>query len=278
MYPKKIRNQKLIVAILLALTAMLTTISIATATLADINTNNGTNTEWASVPLFQTDSAGDVNTSCTGFDGRDDIIEVKVASGPASGPVDKIYFNVTLNSTLSAAVQLHQISAYLDCTPAGADNADANVLYRPFPDQLVLGNGVLPNPDVKLFANNGTDGERYNAPTTNNYTLEWGIDIDEFINWNVGSQGSLNCGKNSQPQIIIRTLKVLSGSGAYDCTYDETYFRGFNIPTLVKLANLEANPKPDNLVLKSISIISLASAISIGFIGFNVFRKNKKQN
>jgi hypothetical protein len=83
----------------------------------------------------------------------------------------------------------------------------------------------------------------------------------------------LNCTPSSLVRIKFSSVSVNSG-GLYLCTYDETGWRDFDIPTVVEMESIKAtnqNEKP----LLFISIAALLAAVVVGAIGFTLSRKIK---
>jgi hypothetical protein len=254
-------TQKIVWSFLLTIAVLLFTSSIAFASLYNINTDDNTWTDWSSVPLFLSDATGDVSGSCSGGTSKDDIVEVYVATGPIGSVPSHIYVRAKTAAENAISVQFHQISAYLDCPPTGQDTLDANVIYRPFGDQVALGNGITPNPDVRLYASPGTEGER---PDDALDTVEWTGSFADMASFT--APGALNCTPSSTAQIKITSFKVKS-TGTYDCTYDETTWRGFNIPTAVRLVSFNAARNNTLLVL---SISALLLSVVIGSVGLYI--------
>jgi hypothetical protein len=266
-------SRKLILIISVTLFALLLTVSVVSAALLNINTNDGTASDWSGVSLFQSDPVDDLNGSCTGGTDQDDIIETYVASGPAGTSPNNIYFLVKFKNTnpSASAIQYHQISAYMDCQDSGGnygqDNLDANVVYRPFADQTVLCNGVQ---DCKLYNTNDPNGQRATSGTSN-FTLEWlGVfnDMETFT-----TPGPLNCSDQEIARIKIIAFKS-NTQGFYSCTFDETGWRDFNSPTDVDIVSLNSsNPFEDPKFF--ISTVSLALALLIGSFALYISVKKK---
>ena len=266
----KIR-QRTVLAITIAAVAVLVTISTASATLLTINTNDLTLLDWGNQPIFHTDPPGDLNPDCAGGDGRDDIIETYVASGPTGTSPTIIYFLVKLaepNPGLGT-LQYHKISAYLDCDPQGMDDADANVIYSGFPDQVVLGNGALPNPSSLYgYTLPGPEGQRVTNDTTN-FAYEWQGGFIEMSKFTTPSP--LNCKPSNVARIKFTTVSV-DTSGELLCMYDDTGWREFDTPTTIEIVTISAANKNDSLLL-AISIIAIVLAIIIFSVGFSWSRK-----
>lgn len=263
-------KRKLLLGGTITLVAVLLTISVASATLVSINTNDNTAADWSGVPLFVSDSNGDLNTSCSGAASTDDIIETYVASGPSGGGSPSyIYFLVKFASTNVGFVpaQYHQVSAFMDCAPAGQDNLDANVIYRGYPDQVALCNGVSPNPDCFLYSSSGTEGQRP-LNGTSNYTLEWRGSFGDMATFT--APGPLNCTNNNIATIKFTSYRV-TNFGTYSCTYDETSTRAFNSPTAVDMVSMQASNQADDPFLV-ISLVAASAAILAGAVGYSLLQ------
>ena len=144
-YPK-ITHQKIAIGLTIAIVLTLLSVSGAMAVLFTIDTTNNNGTEWGAIQVFQTDASGDQNTSCSGADGRDDIIETKVASGPAGGPASWMYLRLKTAQANALAVQGHIATAYLDCNADGLgdDPNENSAIYRPTRDEVILCDGNEP--------------------------------------------------------------------------------------------------------------------------------------
>ena len=270
-YFNKIRFRS-VQAVTIAAILILLTISAASATLLTIDTNDNSAADWNSQPIFLFDPDGDLNTACAGGDARDDMIETYVVNGPSgsSERPTEIYFLVKFAETDTGleALQYHWLSAYMDCAPPGEDPMDANVIYRGYPDQVMIGNGTLPIPGiVYLYDSNGEEGQRVTNDTTS-YTMEWKgsyIIMSQFT-----QPGPLNCTPDRIARIKFTAFRVDS-TGNYLCTYDESGWREFNIPTAVEMVSIKTNNHIENTFL-IISIVTLLAAIVVAAIGFTLSR------
>lgn len=268
-------TRNLFLAIIISFVGVFITVSIASATLITINTDDATAADWSGATLFYSDPSGDLDANCTTGDNRDDIIEVYVASGPAgeNQPIS-IYFLVKFADTNpnNTSQGNHQVSAYLDCPDGGGsfgqDELDASVLYIPAVDETALCNGVLPNPSCTMYGESDTKGQNATSGTAN-YTLEWqGLyaDMAAFT-----APGALNCTNNNLARIKISSYK-LNPAGKYACTFDETVWRDFNSPTAVRLNSLEATNQQMNILI----IKSIAAIIATLLVSTLVFLKFKR--
>jgi hypothetical protein len=198
---------------------LLLTISTASATLITIDTNDNTILDWGSQPLFISDPSNDLDPTCEWGDARDDIIETYVASGLVglTGKPTYIYFLVKFAEPdpMMVSPHWHKISAYLDCLPVGEDPQDSNVIYSGYYDQVILGDGTLPNPNMgQNYDLNGPEGQRVENDTSN-YTFEWSGSLNDM--YIIRS----NCTPDSIARIKFTTVSV-DLNGFYMCTYDDT--------------------------------------------------------
>jgi hypothetical protein len=269
------KSQIFIIGITMVSVTALLSVSIVMAALFTINTNNNSASDWSGVPVFQTDPSGDLNAACTGGDGTVDIIETYVASGPeGSDPVEWIYFRIRTASANAVSTENHIVSAYLDCPPFGEDIKDLNVMYFGYDDVIVFADGLLPNPDQAGSYGNPPrpEGER---PADALDTVEWSVDYATFSgNPSYGNPRDPNCTPDSEAQIKFSTVKVTS-QNQYVCTFDETTYSGFNLPTVVKINNFSTNSGLSGQGYLLISVIFLMTAIIICVMGFLYVRRKK---
>ncbi|MEA3439871.1 MAG: hypothetical protein U9R58_06280 [Chloroflexota bacterium] len=270
--------RKASISLIFALALGFLTVSFALAVLYNIDTDNNSGSDWDPVGIFQTDDPGDVKISCTGGDGRDDIIETYVASGPVgTSPPTHIYFRVKTVFTDAVSVELHQVAAYIDCPPVGEDDNDVTVMYRaqPAADQVVLGDGHTPQPDRLIFYDpNGPEGERPDDATN---TVEWGLPIADFQELDtVNDPPEINCVSSSEARIKFTTYKVHPFVGTYDCYYDDTEFSGFNIPTAVDINSFDVHTRQDRNDMLVISATMFLGAVAIGGLGYLLIRRRNQ--
>jgi len=282
-------TRKAATGLVFALMIALLSVSFAFAALHAIDTTNDSIEDWASVPVFQTDSSGDVNPSCSGGDGTDDIIETYVATGP-SDPPTHIYFRVRTASASAISTSTHQVAAYIDCGPGGAapdgpDQNDVVIAYRGAEDHVIFGDGAwglggeeIPTPlylYLDTYSEGGLEGER---PSNGQDTVEWGMPFADFSviasNPEYDPEYVPNCGPGSEARISFFTYKV-TFFGSYDCSYDQTDFAGFDIPTVVELNSLSAQSTSGGDRL-AISAAALLGAAVLGGLGLLlVHRRNQ---
>jgi hypothetical protein len=271
---KRVFLRKASISLIFALALGFLMVSFAFAALYTIDTDNKSGSDWDPVGIFQTDIPGDVYISCSGGDGKDDIIETYVASGPeGTSPPTHIYFRIKTAAADAVSVELHQVAAYIDCPPVGEDDNDVTVMYRaqPLADQVVLGDGHTPQPDRIIFYDpNGPEGERPDDATN---TVEWGLPIADFQEL-VGDP--INCESNSEARIKFTTYKVVPFFGTYDCTYDDTEFSGFNIPTAVEIYSFDAHTKQDRNDMLVISVTMFLGAVAVGGLGYLLVRRRNQ--
>lgn len=265
-YQKTI-HQKIAIGLTTAIVFALLSVSGAMAVFYTIDTTNNSGSEWSVVPIFQTD-ANDLNTGCSAADGRDDIIETKVAEGPASGPASWMYFRLKTALPSALAVQGHITFAYLDCNADGLgdDRDEYQAVYLPYRDQVLLCEGNEPDPMNCLGYGEGTPndnphlGER---PDDALDTVEFRVPIADLSSW---------CQTN-RINIRFRTVLINTTSGAYVCEYDNTSFRPFRVPTAVKLSSLQARNAGNSSTYLFISGAALLAAISFAALGWFYFRR-----
>lgn len=269
----KIQSKTLMVISVAAILALLS-FSAASAIFYDINTNNASGSDWASVQVFATDAEGDLNSGCTtegcttctsGQLDTDDIIETYVATGPTTAQ-SEIYFRVRFKAPYTgtspvSAPQYHAITAYLDCPPYGKDDADVSVAYFA-KDSLTMGDGNLPNPNSYVpYDPPVTTGERPASPY--NDTLEWSVSLAD-----IEGLTSSNCamdGQGNYPNAYVSFAAVLVNNlGLYSCTFDEAAARLFSIPTAVELGQMQASSARAATIWGGLSLASLAGAIVLG--------------
>ncbi len=269
-YPK-ITHQKIAIGLTIAIVLTLLSVSGAMAVLVTIDTTNNNGTEWGAIQVFQTDASGDQNTSCSGADGRDDIIETKVASGPAGGPASWMYLRLKTAQANALAVQGHIATAYLDCNADGLgdDPNENSAIYRPTRDEVILCDGNEPNPVNCIGYGEGTINDNPNLgerPATNGPdTVEWRVPIADMATL---------C-QTSTINIRFRTVLINTTTGAYVCEFDNTSFNGFkfNVPTAIKLSSLQARNADNSSTYLFISGAALLAAISFAALGWFYFRR-----
>jgi hypothetical protein len=269
MFPTRIfthSKAKLTLALTLASVLTLLTLSGALAALYTIDTNNNSAAEWSSVPVFQTDPNNDVATSCDAADGRDEIIQTKVASGPASVSFPThIYFQITTLAADALSVSGHIASVYIDCDRDGvAEVSDRNAIYKAPVDDVTLCEGQEPNPvNCLLYGIDGPPkGER---PGDALSTVEYGIPIAD-----------LPAACQEQVDIKFRTVKLYTSGpqqGLFECLFDETPFRGWDIPTDVTLASMNASSGGGQSYLIYLSVAALLLAVAAGGIGLYIYKR-----
>ncbi len=253
-------------------------VSIASAALTSINTNNNSNTEWSSVPVFQEDPTGDLNpeanASCNDGNNTVDLVRTYVASGPAGGTPTSLYFMAEMAGANALSGQNHAVSAYIDCSGEfdHTDKTNSNAIYVPNSSNgefVISGDGEWQNPNNWAFVG-GTLGERPANALTH---VEWQIDFDTIAE----NPSGYNCSANSVARIAF-TVAKLDSSYAYICTYDQTSDAAFNVPTLLEMKSLQVVNKPDQSTFKVVAIISLVSATLFGFTSFLTLRKQKRDS
>ncbi len=269
-------RKRFFLSLMIALSVLFFGVSIASAALTSINTNNNSNAEWASVPVFQEDPTGDLNpesnASCADGNNTVDIVKTYVASGPTGGSPTSLYFMVQVAGANAISGQNHAVSAYIDCS-GGFDHTDptnTNAIYvgASANGEFVIG-GDCEWPQPNNWAYLGANlGERPANALTN---VEWEIDFDTIS----GNPSGFNCNANSIARIAF-TVAKMDSSFAYVCTYDVTPDAAFNVPTLAKMRSLQANRYSNRQVLIPIALVSAVFAVSFGFIGYMNIRRQKK--
>lgn len=279
--------RKASISLIFALTLGFLTVSFASAILYTIDTDNNSASDWASVPVFQTDPSGDVNPSCTGGDGKDDIIETFVATGPADPPTH-IYFGVRTASPNAVSTANHQVAAYVDCWPDGTppngpEDNDVVIMYRGEPDHVIYGDGHWgeggndrPTPwyiIIDQYSEGGPEGEH---PADGLDRVEWGMPFSDFdVIKQPLPEYEPNCGPDSEARIIFYTYKVTM-FGSFDCDYDETVFAGFDIPTVVELNSLNAQSTSGGNDKLVVSAAAFLGALAVGGLGLLLLRKRNQ--
>lgn len=266
-YPK-ITHQKIAIGLTIAIVLTLLSVSGAMAVLFNIDTTNNSGSEWSVVPIFQTDATGDQNTSCSAADGRDDIIETKVASGPAGGPASWMYFRLKTAIPSALAVQGHITSAYLDCNADGIgdDPIENQAIYRPTRDEVILCDGNEPNPVNCIGYGEGT-------PNDNPLLGERPNDALDTVEFRVPIADLATLCQTNTINIRFRTVLINTTTGVYVCEYDNTSFKGFNVPTAIKLSSLQARNAGNSSTYLFISGAALLAAISFAALGWFYFRR-----
>ncbi len=266
MFPTRIfthSKAKLTLAITLASVLTLLTLSGALAALYTIDTTNNSAAEWSSVPIFYDDPDNDLATSCDAADGREEITLTKVASGPASVSFPThLYFQITTLTADTLSVSGHIASVYIDCDRDGvAEVSDRNAIYKAPVDDVTLCEGQEPNPvNCLLYGIDGPPkGER---PGDALNTVEYGIPIAD-----------LPAACQEQVDIKFRTVKLNTTTGLFECTFDETPFQGWDIPTDVTLASMNASSGGGQSYLIVLSVAALLLAVAAGGIGLYIYKR-----
>jgi hypothetical protein len=279
-------TRKAAIGLVFALALALLSVSAVFAALQAIDTNNTTD-DWATAVPFQTDASGDVNDGCSGYSGKDDIIQTFVATGP-SDPPTHIWFGVKTAAASAISDQYHQVSAYIDCGPDGAppdgpEVNDAVIIYRGPADQVVYGDGFWggggndrPTPYYIIttqYPQNGPEGER---PDDAIDKVEWGMPFSDFdVIKEPLPEYDPNCGSGSEARVKFYTFKV-TAFGSYDCGYDETDWAGFDIPTVVELNSLSAQSNSAGVDRLTISAAALLGAAAVAGLGFMLIHKRNR--
>ncbi len=267
-------KQKTLIVFALTSAILLLTVSSVFAVLYNIDTNNNSVSDWSGVPVFQSDSSGDVSSSCTGGDTRDDIIQTYVASGPAGGTPTWIYLRARMAGSNAIGVNQHWVGVFIDCAPAGEDNQDTVIFFDAQGDDVYAGDGFKTSgkytPDNIAGCGTGETGER---PSDGLDTVEWSCDWDLISSNPTGA----NCDAGSVAQIKFMSFKVTAGLiPEFDCMYDETTYSGFNIATNVELASFTNKNQDNNLYLILFSISALFAILLIVFL--LIYLRNIKEN
>ena len=269
-------SRQLVFSFLTVLCVLFFSVSIASAALTTINTNNNSNLEWANVIAFQEDPTGDLNpeanASCNDGNNTVDLVKTFVASGPVGGTPTSLYFMAQMAGANALSGQNHAISAYIDCS-GNFDHTDitnSNAIYVPNSSNgelVVSGDGDWQNPSNWAFVG-GDLGERPGNALMN---VEWQIDFDTIAS----NPSGYNCTANSVARIAF-TVAKLDSSFAYICTYDVTSDAAFNVPTLLEMKSLQSRNFPDKPILTVIASIFMVAALTIGLILYFSFRKQTK--
>ena len=209
-----------------------------------------------------------------------------VAPGPSDPPPPLSLADTTADARALSDPN-HQDSAYIDCGPDGAppDGPEVNdvvVMYRGPADHVVFGDGfwggggndrptpyyIIPN----QYAQGGPEGER---PDDALDRVEWGMPFADFD----AIKGPLpeydpNCGPDSEARVKFYTYKV-TGSGSYECGYDETDWAGFDIPTVVELNSLSAQ-STSGVDKMAISAAALLGAAVLGGLGLLLIHRRNQ--
>jgi hypothetical protein len=274
---RPINTKRLIISLLIFVSVFFFCVSVASAALTTINTNNNSNSEWSSVPVFQVDATGDLNpeanANCNDGNNTVDIVNTYVASGPAGGTPLSLYFMVQMAGANALSGSNHAISAYIDCSGAfdHTDPTNSNAIYIPNSSNgeiVISGDGEWQNPNNWAFV--GADlGER---PANALMNVEWQIDLDTIAQ----NPSGFNCNANSVARVAFTVAKVDS-SFAYVCTYDVTPDAAYNVPTLLEMQSLQARNRTENPALTVIGLISVVASISFGFISYITYRNQKQR-
>lgn len=279
MSPRWIFNNnfyKLTGSILLSLSLALITTSVGMAVLVSINTNNNSYVDWNPVPIFMSDVSGDQSTSCSGASGRDDIVQVYVATGPVGSAPDYIYFRMVATAASAFSDQYHWVAAYLDCDVDGVqDPKDAQVIYMSpaAGDIVVLGDGYYPNPHyVRRYDQTPEEFYLGERPADALNSVEFSVPIADMVNFPVENGGPLYCSPTTPARIKFYSIKVKPITYYWDCTFDETEWRDFNIPTSIELTSFKAK---ENRAWVNISSLTFGLAVLFGIAGLSIYLRKK---
>jgi hypothetical protein len=271
-------SKQFLLTIMVSMSVFFFGVSVASAALTTINTNNSSNSEWSSVPVFLVDATGDLNpeanANCNDGNNTVDIINTYVASGPAGGTPLSLYFMAQMAGSNALSGSNHAISAYIDCNGAfdHTDPTNSNAIYIPNSSNgeiVISGDGEWQNPNNWAFVGANL-GER---PANALMNVEWQIDLDTIAQ----NPSGYNCNANSVARIAF-TVAKLDSSFAYVCTYDVTPDAAYNVPTLLEMRSLQARNRSEKLVLTVVGLVSVVAAISFGSISYLTYRKQKQSS
>lgn len=274
-------------AALIIFIALLASFTIVYAATYNINTNDNTASDWTPVGVFQTDPTGDFVASPDGLQSaNDDIIEARVATGPAGGSTGTdLYFYLKVAGTNAVSEQYHVPVAYIDCDADGPQNGpydeweqtDRMIIYRPTADDVYDCEGVPPGygvsqscfviPDASAITQEY--GER---PADALNVIEWRMPINMLPPDDYDPQG--DCRGTVKIQFFTaynnpnkpKDWTIIDRIDVGDGTFGPPY-RLYNAPTVVTLEGLSARSQasaftatPAALAALSIAIIALVSS------------------
>jgi len=250
MSKKSFFSSRTIVVSVLVVAILLIAGTAVYAALADIDVEDGSISDWAGVPIFQTDPAGDNSPEPA----DEDIISARVATGYD----DNLYFLVQMNgSSAISAGGNRGVAASIDCQPNDVDQEqdDRVVTYFPGPDERYACEG-----DGNRCYFGDAEGQRVGA------YLEWMVDESEL------PPDTFSTG-DCQTHIKIRFAVIEKGESSSDpvLTFDTTgSLKGYNVPTATGLLTLDARADSSGLLVLVVTAAMLL--LSVTLIVFRIRR------
>ncbi len=222
--------------------------TIAFAAVYNIDTNDGSISEWAAqgVPVFQTDAVGDTQN---GGAANDDIVQTWVATGNGG---NTLYFLMKLNAAPALNANNNRAAvASIDCDNDGVDEEpeDRLIVYYPGNDWLIISQG---NQSYYTFGN-ANQGQRADPPEDD--YIEWSVNLSQL------PPDSQTPGVDCRGTVGIRFATADNSTNPASVLDDTGPLREWNTPTAIHLKDIQAR---HNAALGAAALIALLGLVFIG--------------
>lgn len=271
MFPK----MRIALAVLAVLIGLLCVVSVAYAAMYIINTNDASVAEWTaqSIPVFLSDPVdGSVTAN---MDMLDTWVARSLTNTTFTSPT--LNFRMQFNSTSPLQTAATAAVAILDCDNdnfIGNDAADRIVAY------VRTGNLALADDAVYItygdlsgywFAG-AQDPENLNPPFGQfvGNSVEWSVALEELDTVDPGY-----CQSSIGIRFATANISVNFITGQITVTYvdQNPAFRGYSVPTAVRVENLRAAAQPSNAVALEV----LLGTLAIVGMGAVVIARSRRQ-
>lgn len=254
----------LVVAVIAALFLM---VSVAHATLYVISTTDSSISDWASVPLFQSDPVGDHTSDAD----DEDIVNGWVAAedGSGDGTGDTINFLLEVNGSPALTQKSGQLPVGTYRVAVASLDCDNNGVHQEPVDRLVIYN---PTTDV-VEIRSGDQSVQF-GPTGN---AQYGQRVGEYVEWGVPVL-LFGGGQFDEPEghcsgtIGVRFATV-TGFGQ---TIDQTIsgpFDGIDVPTAVSVSSFTAAQNS----VTSVALVAIIGLLIIGSLSTAILLRRRQQ-
>lgn len=256
---------RLVFTSLAVLIGLLCIVSVASAAMFIINTNDASVAEWTtqSIPVFQTDPVdGGVTASM-------DLLDAWVARSitNTNAASQTLNFRATFNSSTPLSTAATAVIAVLDCdgdNVIGNDAADRAIVY------IRTGNMALADDAIYViygdYSNNywfaGSENPEvlnppFGEPVGN--SIEWAVPLAEL-----DATDPNYCQSPIGIRFATANVSVNIFSGQISVTYvdQNSAFNRYNVPTAVRLETLEARAQPTSVATFGI-VLGLAVALGV---------------
>ena len=262
MFPKA----RVALTFLAVFVALLGVVTVAYAAMYIINTNDASVAEWSTqgIAQFQTDAAGDYISP------TQDIVNGWVARSLTNTNIASptINFLMQLNSNSPLEETATLAAAIFDCdndNVIGNDPEDRVIAYVRNGGDYMLDDGVYIG--YGDFSNSwftgASENEDHNAGQVVNNFVEWAVPLDDM------DQTPGYCPATTR--IRFATINITVGGNWWNPTITATTldqvpsFRGYDMPTAVKLESLEASAHSVNAAAFGVLLGTLA-AVAVGVV------------